>query len=210
MNFSAINAIIFDLGNVIIDIDPSLTSRAFARLGNQIEEPNGWQLIEHFKVHEKGLVSDDEFRNMVRKTLGKPEITDEHIDHAWNALLLDIGQARVDLLLTLKGQFRTFALSNTNAIHIRKVNQILNQTTKYKGTLDSLFEKAYYSHDIKMSKPDAEIYHHILNTENLNPTQTLFIDDKLENIEAAQKLGIQTIHLEAPHTILDIFAGYVV
>ena len=208
MNFAAIKNIIFDLGNVIIDIEPALTSQAFARLASQKEQVEGWQLIEHFKDYEKGLVSDDEFRNLVRISLNRPDLAHEHIDEAWNALLLDIGQARVDLLLTLKKHFRTFALSNTNAIHIRHVNRILNQTTRYAMPLESLFEKAYYSHDLKLSKPDPRIYKQVLEQEKLVPHETLFIDDRIENTEAAAHLGMQVVHLVAPQTILDVFAAY--
>lgn len=64
------------------------------------------------------------------------------------------------------------------------------------------FVKAYYSHEMGLRKPAAESYQFILEEQKLNPEETLFIDDTIKNIEAAQELGFQTIHLPKPGSIL--------
>ena len=76
--------------------------------------------------------------------------------------------------------------------------------------LEDLFEKAYYSHVVKMRKPDAEIFQLVLNENRLEPSETLFIDDTASNFAEAEKLGIQIYHLKPGTTINDIelFAAY--
>ncbi len=108
---------------------------------------------------------------------------------------MDYPPARINLLADLKQKYRTFLLSNTNRIHYEFYNPIINQQFGYDG-LESFFEKAYFSHEIGMKKPDSKIYKFVLENSNLIPAETLFIDDNKSNIEAASALGIQTLWLK--------------
>ncbi|MCK7558523.1 HAD-IA family hydrolase [Chitinophaga sedimenti] len=131
-------------------------------------------------------------------------VTVPQLVDAWNAMLLDFPVARLQLLQQLQNYYDTFLLSNTNAIHHTAFNARLMQTRGL-PSVDMFFNKAYYSHKIGLRKPEKEAYQLILDENRLDPAATLFIDDTLPNIVAAQELGIRTIHLQAPQTILDIF-----
>lgn len=204
MDFSSIKNIVFDLGGVIINIDFQYTYEAFSKLGNTdvINTIRKFEALQVFRKYEKGELSDAQLRNLLRKEFNAP-VSDQAIDNAWNALLKDIPKQRTDVLIKLKKQYRTFLLSNTNSIHIREVNDILFKTSGIQN-LNALFEKVYYSYEIKMSKPDLEIYQHVLKQHKLIGEETLFIDDNKENIEGAKAAGLQVLHVQAPQTILEL------
>jgi putative hydrolase of the HAD superfamily len=188
-----------------MDLDFSKTHHAFSRLsGIPAEELKGKiHTTEFFNAYEKGTISDTEFRNHMRSFLNC-HTTDDNIDRAWNALLLDITKERLDLLLKLKSKYKTFLLSNTNNIHLQAVNEIVFKTSGEK-TLDPFFHLAYFSHLMKMRKPDQEIFTSVLKENNLNGSETLFMDDIFENIQGAKSVGIQTIHINSTNQILSLF-----
>jgi len=95
-------------------------------------------------------------------------------------------------------------LSNTNEIHFNFYNNIIRSKFKI-NYLSDLFEKAYYSHRIGLRKPDKEIYNLVLNQNNLKPKETLFIDDSEPNIKSAKTLGINSILLTPPDSVIKIF-----
>lgn len=196
-----IRNIIFDLGGVILNINYKLATEALAKLsarGTKVEFSQKEQSAL-FDSYEKGEISSAEFRQKLRQTY-LIEGTDEQIDEAWNAMLLDFPQERIDLLLALGSKYRLFLLSNTNDIHMQGFNGIVSESFSIPN-LDSLFEKVYYSHLIGMRKPDAVVFETILQQNRLQPEETLFIDDSIQHIESAQKTGIKTLHLTPPLTI---------
>ncbi|RPD38506.1 HAD family hydrolase [Chitinophaga barathri] len=200
-----IKHIIFDLGGVILNIDYRLTSQAFKDLGAQNfdELYNQFHANSLFEDLETGRVTNGDFLASIKEHL--PEgTTDEQIVHAWNAMLLDFPVARLQLLQQLRNHYDLFLLSNTNAIHLEALNK---QLERERGipSLASFFDRSYYSNLIGYRKPEKESYQVILDENGLKPEHTLFIDDTLPNIDGAKALGIQTIHLQAPKTILDIF-----
>jgi FMN phosphatase YigB (HAD superfamily) len=190
-----IKNIIFDLGEVIVDLDISATEKAFAELlplnNNSIYSYSSQTRV--FDLLETGKISPQEFRNELRK-LSSSDMTDEQIDIAWNAMLIEIPKRKINLVQNLRLSYQTFVLSNTNKIHIDYVNAKLLPPLALLD-LSEVFDQVYYSHDIRERKPDDAAFTYVLNKHELNPTETLFIDDKLENIETAQKLGIKTWHL---------------
>jgi putative hydrolase of the HAD superfamily len=204
-----IKNIIFDLGGVILNIDFKKTNEAFHLLGLEDfgKHINQFHITDLFLHYETGQIDDIQFIDSVAKLADKP-MAKEKVVEAWNALLLDFPPERINLLKKLKSQYRTFLLSNTNSIHLQEFQERLhNEQSVY---LEDLFEKAYYSHVVKMRKPDAEIFHLVLQENNLEPSETLFIDDTASNFAEAEKLGIQIYHLKPGTTINDIelFAAY--
>jgi FMN phosphatase YigB (HAD superfamily) len=200
-----IENIIFDLGGVIINLSTQTTALEFAKLGGIPQEEVHQRMIQSQEFHdyEKGLLSDASFRDHVRETLGS-DAPDNEIDRCWNAMLLDIPIARIRLLERLKDKYRIFLLSNTNEIHLQCFTGIVRQVTG-KASLDSYFEKAYYSHRMKMRKPDAEIYELVLTDNKLNPSQTIFLDDNLANLKGAEQCGIATFHVQHPDLLFTLF-----
>lgn len=197
--------VIFDFGNVIINIDVPKTYQAFAQLCGKSEEKVKSLFEENdlFKRYETGLFEDDEFRDAVRQILGFP-LNDHEIDHAWNALLLDIPAERIQILHTLRESIPIYLLSNTNDIHIQAANQILYKTTGVRDVRD-LFTKAYMSYELGLWKPDPAIYTHVLDDLKLKPNEVLFLDDNKANIESASQVGWQTVFIQPhSHTMLDV------
>jgi glucose-1-phosphatase len=205
LSLSGIKNIIFDLGGVIINLSVEKTHQAFAALsGLSMSEID---TIVHqgtfFHEYEKGLISDAEFRNQLRESL-QINVDDAQLDRAWNAMLLDIPIERIQLLEQLKNRYNLFLLSNTNNIHLLSFNNQVLQLTGHPA-LDQYFHKAYYSHLIKMRKPDVEIYEHVLQRNNLLAHETLFLDDNKDNLTGANKAGISTFHVQYPDQIFSIF-----
>ena len=196
-----INAVIIDLGGVIIDIDTNLTAAAFARITGLDLAVVEQKLSPIYDTYERGHWSDSEFRAQVRAVFDI-DISDAEIDQAWTELLLELPQQRVDSILALNEHYSTFLLSNTTHIHIQRVNQILYQSTGVRQ-LNDLFERVYYSYAIQLRKPQAEIYQHVLAQENLRPQATLFLDDSAQNIAAAADLGLHAVQIQPTNTLLD-------
>jgi len=201
-----IKNLIFDLGGVIINLDVSRTYKAFADLANSSIKEVKAKVSEHsfFNEYEKGMLGDDDFRANIRTFLNS-QVTDAQIDAAWNAMLLDIPKEKYQMLLKLKSSYQVFLLSNTNNIHLQSVNQTVFNDTGRSG-LGHYFHKDYYSHLMKMRKPDSEIFEHVLLENNLVANETYFLDDNLENIHGAKSVGLQTAHIVSPEMVLSLFA----
>ncbi|MBS3807986.1 MAG: HAD family phosphatase [Bacteroidales bacterium] len=197
--------IIFDLGGVILNIDPLQTVSEMQKLGlGDFDAVYAHLMHTHILDKlEKGLLTQREFLDEIKG--GRP-LSDEQILKAWNALLLDFPQERIRLLERLKGgnRYRTFLLSNTNAIHYQIYTRMLQDHYGIEG-LEALFDKAYFSHELHMRKPDTEIYEHVIRESGLDPERTLFIDDSKANVEAARAVGIHAYHLDGTATIIDLF-----
>ncbi len=206
MLVSTVKNLIFDLGGVILDLSVEQTLHSFADLSKlpQQEVHDRYLSAAGFLEYEKGLMSDDAFRDFVRATYAI-SASDKEIDDSWNAMLLGIPPLKLELLKKLQGEFRVFLLSNTNAIHVRHINEFLLPNHPEKRPLDTYFHKAYYSHQMKKRKPDADIFEQVLDENNLLPEETLFLDDYAVNIEGARSLGIKTIHVTSPNLILEYF-----
>jgi len=203
---SDIHNLIFDFGGVILNLHTENTHRAFALLANvpEMQIKDDVSRAAFFNDYEKGLLSDEEFREHVRKFL-KIDASDEQIDKAWNAMLGIIPKERLLLLERLGKKHRVFLLSNTNNIHLQHFNGIVNAVSG-KPALDSFFEHAYYSHVLKMRKPEVEIFEHVLNENKLDPAHTLFLDDNVDNLRGAESTGIKTAHVTHPDLIFSIFS----
>lgn len=209
VDLTTVKNIIFDLGGVIINLDYFKSIRELEQYcaeGHSIEYSQRAQ-SHLFDLFETGNSSPEEFRQHLREAY-KLDATDEQIDEAWNAMLLDIPAERIELLRELGNKYRIFLLSNTNAIHMKRFNEMVEHSFTM-PSLDSLFERAYYSHLIGQRKPDAIVFEQILEENSLKREETLFIDDSIQHIESANKLGLQTLFLKPPLTINQVFADVI-
>ncbi len=201
--------LIFDLGGVIINLHEKATVEAFRKLSSlsdaefyALYQPISYSfaILEHF---ETGKISIPAFRDMMRETL-KIKASDAQIDHAWNQILGDIPQVRIDLLKKLAGTHQLILLSNTNEIHRDAFEQIFSAQSGMKN-FAALFHHVYYSFEMNDRKPNLSIYRKLVDNHKLNPAETLFIDDNMKNAIASKKVGIHTIHLVPPMTIEELF-----
>jgi putative hydrolase of the HAD superfamily len=197
-----IKNIIFDYGNVIFTLDFNRSKQAWADLGIENVDTFYSHKVQDkiFTDFESGDVTAEEFREYIRKILDKPQLTAGQIDHAWNSLLVGVPEGNHELLLRLKPKYRTFLLSNINPIHYDHIMNYLKNDFGFEGN-EHFFERVYYSHLVGKRKPNTEIFEQVLNENNLNPAETLFIDDSPQNIEAAKKLGLNTYLMTAPDSI---------
>ena len=188
-------AIIFDLGGVLLDIDFKLSEKAFAELGvtNFSDFFNQFHSNDLFRRLETGM-EDDLFYDDLRTATGL-SLSNEQIRDAWNALLLDFRPESVAVLPQLRNKYELYLLSNTNEIHLQEF-QHRYEVWRPGQVFDDLFDAAYYSHRIGHRKPNASAFEYVLQKHGLNATETIFIDDSINNIEAAQQLGLQTVHLK--------------
>ena len=192
---AATKSIIFDLGGVLLDIDYQKTIIAFEKLGLKNFEAmfSQFKSDELFEKLETGHLSEADFYAAIKeKTV--TQVTNEEIDHAWNSLILHFRVESLALLEKLSTDYKLYLLSNTNSIHLKCFKKLFTEETG-KPMLDAYFSKAWYSNEVGLRKPGAEIFEFVLQEENMNAAETLFIDDTLINIETAQSLGFKTNHL---------------
>ncbi|MFA6924106.1 MAG: HAD family phosphatase [Bacteroidales bacterium] len=188
-----IRNIIFDLGNVILNVDVKSTVNAFNLLAKK--DVNFENIAAKFKEEkvfdliDANKISNSELRIILRKYL-RNNISDSAIDKAWCAMLKNIPLGKFNFLKKNKKKYRTFLLSNTCELHHKCYTKYVQKEFGL-NLLDDLFEKAYYSFKIGITKPNPEIFKLVLNENNLISEETLFIDDVEVNTEAACKLGIK-------------------
>ncbi len=184
-----IDTIIFDFGDIFINLDKQATIDGLEHLGLSSWNEDLDQLNISF---EKGQISRDDFLLVIQKQI--PNATIDEILMAWNAVLLDFPLYRLEFLQLLSKKFRLFLLSNTDAIHIDHFEQ--REGASFYGDFYQCFEKVYFSYEMGMRKPDAEIYTTLINRHELAPKRTLFVDDKKDNTDAAKALGLHVWNLQ--------------
>ncbi len=205
MDFSKIKVIVFDLGDVVINIDFMLTYKAFAKLsGLTLDETlSKFEALEVFDKYEKGLFTDEEFVAFLKLNFA-PESDNQTIIDAWNAILLDIPPARIDLMKELKAKYQTYILSNTSNIHIIEVNNILRKATGV-ADLKELVIKPFYSYEMGLRKPSTDIYTTMVKEIACQPEEIVFVDDNEANVIAANEMGINAVLVTKENSILDVF-----
>ena len=198
-----IKTIIFDLGAVLLSINYKLTITEFAKLGVKNADSFYSKEVQKnlFNELETGKISADSFLKLLQKETENASKNEVRI--AWNAMLLALPKERIELLKKLKQDFPIYLLSNTNSIHISEFRKKIGES-KYQEFYN-LFDKVYYSHEIGFRKPNKEIFQLILDENNLNADEVLFIDDSPQHIEGAKNLGIKTYHLEDGEEVTTLF-----
>ncbi len=207
---NSIKNIIFDYGNVIFEIDFKQTQTALSKLGiSNIEaffaHKGHNSLFDDFEV---GGITADDFRAGIRAAANNQHLTDEDINQAWNSLLIGVSANNHDVLLKVKEKYRTFLLSNNNEIHYEWI--IDHIKAKYGiHSYDNLFEKAYFSHIMRLRKPNLNIFEQVIKDNNLDPNETLFIDDSPQHIEGAKKAGLSTLLMDVhPEQLSDFLVEH--
>lgn len=197
-------AIIFDLGGVLINLDYQLTIDAFKKLGGTEFDLTYSQAAQNsvFDDYETGKISTQHFINKLKDSL-PASITPNQIVAAWNAMILNFPLEKIALLEKLSNQKRIFLLSNTNDIHIQKVAREFTKVSDKK--LNDYFEKVYLSHEIHQRKPYQETFEFVCKDAGIDPLKTLFIDDSEQHILGAQQIGLSTLHLTPDKNLLAYF-----
>ena len=182
-----INAIIFDFGDVFINLDKPAIERSLFNLGVTSITKDMLQMAEQY---EKGELSTNDF--VAGFTTKYPLISSAQFKKAWNSIILEFPEYRLEFLeaISKNKNYKLILLSNTNALHIDQVieNMSLNRYQRFKNC----FDKFYLSHEIQLRKPDTSIFKFVLEENQLEAASCFFVDDTKENTQAAIKLGIHT------------------
>jgi glucose-1-phosphatase len=201
---SEIRNIIFDLGGVLLNINPLLSLIELEKMSCIGKE----ELIsrfasEHiFEKFDTGSLTPAQFRSELCRIINK-NVSDTEIDRAWNILLQDFPSSRVELVQQLRKNYRVFLLSNTNSIHFEHYTAEFYEKNGF--SMEELFDRLFLSHEIGIHKPDAGIYTYVLENAQIEAAETVFIDDSLANIKAAEELGISGIHIHNGVDVVDFF-----
>lgn len=201
-----IKNVIFDLGNVLLDIDYSLTEKRLSEVtGLDINRA----LMDHgetFNKFETGKIPYVVFFNYLTKISKKRAIINDMLP-AWNAMLLEMQSTTWEFLEQFTSQYNCYILSNTNEIHITWFDEYLTKTYSKDQWYKQFFKKCYYSHLINHRKPEKQCFEFVLRDAQILASETIFIDDTLDNIDAAKSLGIQSIHYDRNKTTLQNVFG---
>lgn len=196
-----IKTIIFDFGDIFVNLDKPATLREMQKLNIQEFSEELHQLNQDY---EKGLISSTGFFKAYQTRF--ENIQEDQFKDSWNAILVDFPEYRYKFLKKLSEEkdYKLILLSNTNEIHIDWIKENVPFFEDFKACFDAF----YLSHEINFRKPDAGIYEFVLKESNLNPEECLFIDDTRENTEAAAALGIHTWKLEPTREdVIDLFTA---
>ncbi|MBD1261223.1 HAD family phosphatase [Maribacter polysiphoniae] len=182
-----IKNIIFDFGDVFINLDKEIIFREIQKYDNANLTPDLLDLSNDFEV---GAITSGDFVKKLQ--IAFPSASSQEIVAIWNGMILDFPEYRLEFIekLAQEKTHRLFLLSNTNALHISKVIETMGEHKYHR--FKNCFEQFYLSHEIEMRKPNKDIYGFVLKENGLNAPETLFIDDTPENTLAAEQLGIKT------------------
>jgi putative hydrolase of the HAD superfamily len=199
-----IKNIIFDLGGIFLEVDYPKTEQAFFNLG----VANFNHLFTHnhasplFELLETGKVTTGEFYDLFRQASGI-NLTNQQIKGAWNAMLGSFYMDALQWLQPVKQRYNIYLFSNTNQIHEDAFVEIFRQQTGQENFNDN-FIKAYYSHKLGIRKPYPESFKAILAEQNLDASETVFIDDSAKNVQGAVDAGLQGIFLPPPKSLTEL------
>ena len=197
-----IKNIVFDFGDVFINLDKEATFKRLKELGvNEFTI----ELLELAKQYEMGMITTQEFVNTFKSHF--PYISETDFKNAWNSMLLDFPLYRLSFLKSLANskKYRIFLLSNTNDLHISWIQKTWGR--KLFSEFKNCFEKFYLSHEIHLRKPNKNIYEFVIESNKLTPEETFFVDDTEENTVVANKLGIKTWQINPnSEDVVDLFS----
>lgn len=194
-----VNTIIFDFGDIFINLDFAAMENAMKSLG--LKEWNEDLDKLNYKF-EKGKIKEDDFLKGIQNYAPKASL--EQIKNAWSKVLLDFPLYRLEFLQKLSHNYKLFLLSNTDSIHVEQFENMVGET--FSRDFYQCFEKVYFSFEIGQRKPEPEAFNYIINKHELSPKRTLFVDDRKANTDIAESLGFQTWNLQVgEEDVVDLF-----
>ncbi len=187
---SLFSTIIFDLGNVIVDLDINKTEECLSSLFEREDLYSDPEIISIIHKYETGHISEALFINKLLANAPNHKIQAKDILDCWNAMLLGISRDKIDLINELKKHYKIYILSNTNITHISFLNHWLEKNHGLINWFDNAFDAVFYSHEIGFKKPEVEAYNYVIDHIPDDKNNMLFVDDLSENVSAARRAGI--------------------
>ena len=192
----AADALLFDLGRVVLDVDFGKVTASWA--GHAACEPAALtgrfsSRDEFFRQHERGEIGDAQFFEYLRAALGIG-ISDAQFLEGWNAIFAGEMPGIAPLLARAAKRLPLYAFSNTNGAHVEHFSEV------YAGVLGH-FREIFLSSTIGLRKPDAAAYDHVVKAIGVPASRIVFFDDLAENIEGARARGITAVHVRSPDDV---------
>ena len=191
------DALLFDLGRVVIDFDVERTVAAWAEragckpadmLARFVRDETFWR-------YETGLISDEEFFALLRKSLDVT-LSDAELLAGWNATFIGEMPGIAPLLTRAAGRLPLYAFSNTNTAHVAHFSQHYAEVLSH-------FREIFLSSTIKLRKPHADAYQHVISAIGVPAERIVFFDDLKENIDGARACGLQAVHVTSPTSVAE-------
>ncbi len=194
-----VEALLFDLGGVIIALDQARAHARWAEFAGVAPDQIAARIAarvaggEAFCRHERGEISDAAFFAHLREEL-KIELSDAELLEGWNAIFLGEMPGIRPLLASVHGQVPLYIFSNTNLAH----------QMHWAGAFCDLlapFRKIYVSHELGARKPEPAAFRAVLADMGVVPERVLFFDDKAENVEGARACGLGAVEVASASDI---------
>jgi len=187
----AADALLFDLGRVVLDIDFSQAIACWASLAGCAPSDIVERFVrgEAYRRHEVGRISDAAYFDSLRATLGIT-ISDAQFLEGWNAIFAGEMPGIAALLARAAKRLPLYAFSNTNRPHVEHFSAAY-------ADLLSHFREMYLSSTIGLRKPDAAAYDHVVKAIGVPAQRILFFDDLAENVESARARGLHAVQVKS-------------
>ncbi len=197
-----IDAILFDLGNVVMEIDFRRTFKRWAEASGHAEDHfhAHWSEDEAYRAHEVGALSFSDYAASLSDRLGVT-MSETHWREGWNDLFVGAYEGVQARLEGLQGRIGLYAFTNTNATHEQEWRTRFDHEMRH-------FETIYVSSTIGMRKPDEAAFHWVAGDMQLDPARILFLDDNPANVAGAQRAGMQTALIRSEADVLDALKDF--
>lgn len=190
-----IEVVIFDLGEVLIDLNYTQVIRGFSEAARKNQQEIREMVVTAPVLQglEVGKTTPTEFRQQVNDLLDA-HLDEDAFDAIWNSMLKSVSKSRLEWVEKIGAHFQTYVLSNTNAIHEVCFNQMIKEATG-KSSLYDFVDNVYLSHQIGLRKPNLECFQYVIDDIENDPSKMLFLDDRLDNVMAAQASGMKALQI---------------
>lgn len=188
-------ALLFDLGGVLVDIDFGRAISAWAPYSalSPAELRTRFTYDFQYERHERGEIDAAEYFEHLAKTL-QLDATHEQIEHGWTAIFVgEVRQTRV-LVEGMRGILPCYAFTNTNATHMAAWSKL------FPGVVDA-FDKIFTSHELGLRKPERAAFDRICQLTGTPASSIVFFDDLPENVHAAKVAGLQAVLVRSPDDV---------
>ncbi len=204
-----IKNLIFDFGGILIDLD---FDRYFHNMRTLLkidaeDAPVTKKYRDLFLQYEVGAFDEASFMYRLQSSVDHL-VTEREILDAWNSILVFLPEERLQYLLELRKNYNVYLLSNTNHSHLQWVYQDLRHRLQMTDFEDRHFDHAYYSHEVKMRKPNLDIFQFVLQDADIDGQASLFIDDMQENVDAAIVAGLHAVRHNPQDDIIECLPKY--
>ena len=195
MPVSQPQALLFDLGGVLVDIDFDRALQAWAAYSPQSVDGlrRAFKFDLQYQQHERGEISADEYFDHLASTLGLCA-SRAQIAHGWNSIFVGEFTPTRMLVEAMRVHLPCYAFTNTNASHMVTWSALFPDLVRS-------FDRIFASHEMGLRKPERAAFEYIARASGIAAGSMLFFDDLLENVQAAVDAGLQGIHVSSPQDV---------